>query len=586
MPTNNPTIGKELQFKPTKPLDSGLYTDPGFTFDLIDETQFLSNKNPTNVNVNTLYSTVSSTDIISQFTLKTNIIVDGVPVYAAGIYEPINLANLKLHNPTSPNVNPLYSTVTSEVITSQFTLKTDTYATGIYEQKDVTKLLIKNPTNPDSAVSNTFKGLTEAGKIQTQFWPKYFGTGVDSLDMELKNLSNNLTNNLILKSNALSFISNIGNLPKNSSNASNIIIDREMNPNSKWAAAASLVGINLNGTGTSQYSTLNLSQLNNKNNPAGLADFRARKRTRVSERLFDIDFDKIKPSSTSTLLLKHGESSDQRNGNYYVEYSYDKAGVYKFFNLNDTYGFGEQGAPGRSIRQDFTRISNIHLSDGEDEYIFRGDKVTAIQAIRSGSFNEVTDPDKLPTDLIKFFFTGPKVTTTGGHDNIMVFRAIITSLTDSHNPNWTAQQMVGRADPNYHYTGYSRELSLDFTVYASDRDEMKPIWQKLNMLAGYTAPAYKADSPAPIGPWMRITIGDLFIQQPAVINSLSYTLHDSDTTWEINIERDSWMNQLPHKVSVSIGFNLITDHLPRNMGRFYTLNENDSNYDWLLGSTL
>ena len=164
----------------------------------------------------------------------------------------------------------------------------------------------------------------------------------------------------------------------------------------------------------------------------------------------------------------------------------------------------------------------------------------------------------------------------------MVFRAIITSLSDTHSPQWNSQQMIGRADPNYHYGSYSRELSLDFTVYASDRDEMKPIWQKLNMLAGYTTPSY--GEVAPKAPWMRITIGDLFVQQPAIINSLSYTLHDSDTTWEINIEEDPWMNQLPHKVSVSIGFNLITDYLPQQNGRFYTLNENNQ-YDWLRSTT-
>ena len=40
------------------------------------------------------------------------------------------------------------------------------------------------------------------------------------------------------------------------------------------------------------------------------------------------------------------------------------------------------------------------------------------------------------------------------------------------------------------------------------------------------------------------------------------------------------MNQLPHKVNVSIGFNLITDNLPEQGGRFYTLNKGTS-ADWL-----
>ena len=217
------------------------------------------------------------------------------------------------------------------------------------------------------------------------------------------------------------------------------------------------------------------------------------------------------------------------------------------------------------------------------QYVFRGDTIMVKPPMVASWEELTTSKDSIKNlfndgrDLIKFFFTGPNVTpyATKGEgkddkDDVMQFRAYITSLSDTHNPNWTAQQMVGRADPNYHYTGYSRDLSLDFTVYASSRLEMKPIWQKLNMLAGYTAPSY--GEVAPVGPWMRITIGDLFVQQPAIISSLSYTLLDSDTTWEINLKNRDNMCELPHKVSVSIGFHLITDYLPQKGGQFYTLN--------------
>jgi hypothetical protein len=149
--------------------------------------------------------------------------------------------------------------------------------------------------------------------------------------------------------------------------------------------------------------------------------------------------------------------------------------------------------------------------------------------------------------------------------------------------------MIGRADSNYHYTGVTRDLQLDFTVYATDRDELKPIWRKLNALAGYTAPEYDPESIAMIAPFMRITIGDLFVQQAVIITSLGFTLHDTDTNWEINIENDKTMMQVPHKVSVSLGLTPIMDQLPQKGGRFYTLAKDfDStgqpkpgNDDWL-----
>ena len=70
---------------------------------------------------------------------------------------------------------------------------------------------------------------------------------------------------------------------------------------------------------------------------------------------------------------------------------------------------------------------------------------------------------------------------------------------------------------------------------------------------------------------MRITVGDLFRQQPVVLTSLSYTLVDGDTTWEINIEDDPEMMQVPHKVSVSCQFTYIGNELPQHGGRFYSL---------------
>ena len=46
------------------------------------------------------------------------------------------------------------------------------------------------------------------------------------------------------------------------------------------------------------------------------------------------------------------------------------------------------------------------------------------------------------------------------------------------------------------------------------------------------------------------------------------------------LQEDAWMNQLPHKINVSIGLNLITDNLPQNGGRFYSLGQGTT-FDWL-----
>jgi hypothetical protein len=138
--------------------------------------------------------------------------------------------------------------------------------------------------------------------------------------------------------------------------------------------------------------------------------------------------------------------------------------------------------------------------------------------------------------------------------------------------------MIGRADPNYHYGGFSRDLSVSFNVYATDRDELKPIWRKLNYLASYTAPIYDGNQLGLTAPWMRFTLGDLFIQQPVLISSVQYTLIDSETPIEINIEKDPQMMQVPHGVKVSLQMYMIGDSLPQKGGRMYTLAKSfDSN---------
>jgi hypothetical protein len=289
----------------------------------------------------------------------------------------------------------------------------------------------------------------------------------------------------------------------------------------------------------------------------------------------------------------------------YAAASLSPLGPYSVFNLDGVgktgFGLGDHDNP-YAFRNDFTATSHVAtrwkkadnewgvtLNPLEVATPFRGDKVNVIdfgkrkrkdiyQWKRSGVGAalgvDFLDKFGLTQDFIKFFFTGPKL-QNGAHedevDDVLVFRAIIGSISDTFSPNWTPVTMIGRADPNYHYTGVTRDIQLDFTVYASDRDEMKFIYRKLNALAGYTAPEYDKSSIAMRAPWMRMTIGDLFHQQAVIITSLSYTFQDADTTWEINIEKDPEMMQAPHKISVSLGLTPIMDFLPQKGGQFYSL---------------
>jgi len=317
----------------------------------------------------------------------------------------------------------------------------------------------------------------------------------------------------------------------------------------------------------------------------------------------------------------------------YAAASATPVGPYSVFNLDGAgktgYGWGEHDHP-NAIRSDFTMRSHIakrwkylpaaiigavytsdeagnNLGDYREqiqppkgEFVptndplelatpFRGDKVTVIdfgkrslsQAYlwKSNTFNlngalgAILNKTGITQDFIKFYFTGPKLQAGNDidTDDIIVFRAVITSLSDSFKPSWNAAYMVGRADPNYIYNGFSRDVSLNFDIYATDRDEMQSIYRKLNGLAGFTAPTYNSDSIAMEAPWMRLTLGDLFTQTPVVLSSLSIDYGVTDAPWEINIEQDPNMMQVPFKIGVTCQFNVISDFLPQKGGRFYTL---------------
>lgn len=304
-------------------------------------------------------------------------------------------------------------------------------------------------------------------------------------------------------------------------------------------------------------------------------------------------------------------------GAMYAAASSTPLGPYSVFNLDGVgktgFGLGDHDNP-YAFRNDFTAVSHVATRWKKGNTInskgdwgitfnpiematpFRGDKVNVIdfgkrtrkniyQWKRSGVGAAIgadfLDRNGITQDFIKFYFTGPKLyngAPSDELDHVLVFRAIIDSLSDTFSPEWTPQTMIGRADRNYHYTGVTRDVSLNFTVYASDRDELKFIYRKLNALAGYTAPEYDPASIAMKAPWLRMTIGDLFIHQAVIITSLNYTFQDSDTTWEINIEKDPEMMQVPHKVSVSLGLTPIMDHLPQLGGRMYSL-ANEKEYD-------
>jgi hypothetical protein len=218
-------------------------------------------------------------------------------------------------------------------------------------------------------------------------------------------------------------------------------------------------------------------------------------------------------------------------------------------------------------------------------------------------------------DLIYFYFFDLI------NNKYIPFRATITSISDQNSADWEDIQYMGRADKLFVYKGFSRDVNFAFTVYANSAKEMIPMWNRINYLVGLTRPSkytdtalerinnkldeqaqnlakletefyesgddtYIQEANSAISelnreaynrrstgkesrfiypPMVTFRIGDMFVDQPAVIQSVSVTIPD-DTNWETlrsgnngtgNNDPSAKSRQLPLKVDVSVSLKLM-----------------------------
>ncbi len=189
------------------------------------------------------------------------------------------------------------------------------------------------------------------------------------------------------------------------------------------------------------------------------------------------------------------------------------------------------------------------------------DKINAQPLIREKDFNQDAS---IGRDLIKFRFeTIDSINPNNGI--VILFRAFLDNFDDSNNAEWSSFKYTGRGENFYTYNSYSRTISFNFKIAAQSRDEMKPLYQKLNYLISNLAPDY--DTIFMSGPLMRLTVGDYLYRQPGFLSSLNISV-DNNTPWEIALNspeggNDSDMYELPQLLNVSAQFTPIHSFLVR-----------------------
>ena len=156
------------------------------------------------------------------------------------------------------------------------------------------------------------------------------------------------------------------------------------------------------------------------------------------------------------------------------------------------------------------------------------------------------------------------------HKFFIHFRAFLDDLGDNFSANWKSVNYVGRAEDFYRYNGFKRDMSLGFTIAALSKNELLPMYNKLNFLASSLAPSY-SNSGYMMGNIAKLTVGDYVRNQPGIINSLSIGIPQT-SPWEINlpigdgegnvVNNGGDLKQLPHHLNVKMKFTPIHKFRP------------------------
>ena len=178
-------------------------------------------------------------------------------------------------------------------------------------------------------------------------------------------------------------------------------------------------------------------------------------------------------------------------------------------------------------------------------------------------------------DLIKFRI-GVIDNKTPDQKTYIHFRAFIDSFSDNYSSQWDATKYMGRGEKMYKYSGFDRNISMGWTVAAQSKEELIPMYQKLNYLASTLTPDY-SDVGYMRGNLVTLTVGDYLYEQPGIITGINYSI-PQESPWEIGIDdegEDNNTKQLSHIIKVT-GFNFIPIHkfVPRIQENTFKEKEN------------
>jgi hypothetical protein len=152
-----------------------------------------------------------------------------------------------------------------------------------------------------------------------------------------------------------------------------------------------------------------------------------------------------------------------------------------------------------------------------------------------------------------------------GNNTPVSFRAYITDLTQTATPEYKPYQYIGRIEKFITYTSVQRQISFKLGILAYSKDEIEGVWRRLNYLTGLVFPyGYVRGIYQPN--IVRLTIGDIYDNQPGYLTSLTTNFTELSETWDLD-------RQVPIAATSDISFTLIEKNTKVADSPFYGITE-------------
>jgi len=194
-------------------------------------------------------------------------------------------------------------------------------------------------------------------------------------------------------------------------------------------------------------------------------------------------------------------------------------------------------------------ISTYHVSyDGKSDAVNLKDIQTDLSAYTGND------------DFIPFRFEAVNTTNPLKSDYI-IFRAFLDGFNDNYNANHNSFNYNGRGETFYTYNGFTRNIDFQFKIAAQSKEEILPLYTKLNYLVSNVAPEYglAINGGRMRTPFIKLTVGDWCNRVPGVLNTIALSWQ-KDYPWQIKNSENTLM--LPHVLDVNVQFTPIHNFLP------------------------